>query len=259
MGENLALRAAYNTLIDANAQPRGASECGLKSLLALVDSSITLAAGAFFTLLAYRAIGARPTDETFHLPDRFDTLRRIGRVAGPVLLLFGVVNFGVDLSRISADAPVPVALETPDGVAQIEFPGKPEVSESTSLDVVSTRWTFDDERARLQMSLSWYRASADAQEFSERKALDSMLAFLLTPGDEASTSRRLLRDEEILVSGCSAREILIGDGSERLTARAAFVDGGVYLASVAAPSEAALRTKAADRFIRSFQLRAPPR
>jgi hypothetical protein len=221
-----------------------------------VNGLIPFLGGVYATLLAFRVIGSKPGVN----PKSDEWHRRWGRfmrVAGPLLVLFGVflwVTGGIQHSVSTPPAQtVWVRHSTSDGTASAEFPGEPKRETKTAEGVAMNSVSLSLKDQDCHLILSW---SAVAREpgVGDDELLDGLKEGIPMQTAKLGTPLSYFSEEKVTVSGRSGRDLRFVSTGSKYTQRMRCVIANGRIYRVVFTARTGSNVGDQERFLDSFRL-----
>jgi hypothetical protein len=221
------------------------------TLPALVGAAIIFLVGLFATLLGFRAIGRLPGPDLLS-EQRMDKTRRLLRVFGPGLMIFGVVMLFLEPPTQPREWRT---VTTSDGVCRIDMPGTPTEREGPALKELGkpeVLQMFVQGRGEAQYNLGCSEITAANRDAPPEELLETIGKNWLIAARHMGEPQ-LLSERNLFENGWPGKEIVIDLDSQRLQQKWFVVNRRLYRALVSTPRDNK-HLEDAHRFLESLRI-----
>jgi len=221
-----------------------------------VDAAIMFIAGFVATLYGLGRIGRKPGVDPVH-DARIAHVRRLLRVAGPLLIAIAILSFFLE----SPPSPTPPVqwrtATTSDGVCRVDMPGEP-IEQGTPSDLekvakpATQQLLLVEENGQVQYLLSHSTIDGESAKLPPEKLLETIGKNWFLAANNKEDAQRI-SECDLSDKGWPGRELVIDREDKRLQNRWFVVNKRLYRAYVStARDEKHLQD--ARRFLESFHI-----
>jgi len=221
-----------------------------------IDVAIMFIAGLVATLYGIGRLGRKPGVDPIH-DARMASVRRLLRVAGPLLMMLPILLFFLD----SPPAPTPPVqwrtAITSDGVCRVDMPGEP-IEQGTPSDLgkvakpATQQLLLVEENGQVQYLLSHSDIEGEYAKLPPEKLLETIgTNWFLAANNKEDTER--ISEKELSDKGWPGRELVIDREDQRMQNRWFVVNKRLYRAYVLTARDDK-HLQDARRFLDSFHI-----